>query len=232
MGKRQADIPDISGGPDAVRAAFAKVPHKGANPPAHPSSRLTGLVALLRSYVINAQRIHTYAKSLAPFLAKTDFGRLFKMLPEKRYYHQNPDEWLALVLEASGVPDTDADTPLFTGTLKYVPAKKMTVLRKLTKRMWILRLADDQVDLCTPAALESTKMKAAADYLFGFGSLGGRTDKVGAERIDSSAILEFRRMAGAVPHTKWKSYALELFDYVRAINARQKTTYTGQSYFG
>jgi Domain of unknown function (DUF4157) len=232
MGKRAADIPVISGGPAAVRAAFAKVPHEGGNPPAQPSNRLTGLVALLRSYVINAQRSNQYAKGLAPFLAKTDFGRLFNMLPEAGYYHENLDEWVALVLEASGVPDTDADTPLFTGTFQFIQPDQMTALRKLTKRLWIFRLALDQVDLCTPAALERTNMKAAATDLYGFGSLGKRTDVVGAERTASSAILEFRRMAGGVPYTKWKSYALELFDYVRALNARQETTYAGQSFFG
>jgi Domain of unknown function (DUF4157) len=232
MGKRTADIPVVSGGPAAVRQAFATVPHEGDNPPAAPSNRLVGLVALLRTYVINAQRNNQYAKGLAPFLAKTDFGTLFKMLPEAGYYHDNPDEWVALVLEASGVPDAAADTPLFTGNFQFIQADQMAALRKLTKRLWIFRLALDQVDLCTPAALERTNMKGAATDLYGFASLGERTDEVGLERTDYSAILEFRRMAGGLPYTKWNSYALELFDYVRALNARQETTYAGQSFFG
>ena len=231
MAKRTSDIPIVAGGPAAVRAVFGSVPHDGANPPGAPSNRLVGLVALLRTYVINAQKSTKYAKGVAPFLAKTDFGKLFSMLPEAAYYHDNLDEWVALVLEASGVPLDDADTPLFAGNFQFIGADQMAVLRRLTKRLWIMRLALDQVDLCTPAGLARTNMKAAEQELFGFGALGKRTDDVGLERTDYSAILEFRRMAGGLSHTKWKSFALELFDYVRSLNARQDTTYTGQSFF-
>lgn len=186
MGKRGADIPVISGGPAAVRAAFVTVPHEGPNHPAKPSNRLTGLVALLRSHIINAQRSNQYAKGLAPFLAKPDFGGLFKILPEAGYYHEYPDEWVSLVLEASGVPDTAAETPLFTGNFQFIQPDQMTALRKLTKRLWIFRLALDQVDLCTPAALERTNMKAAATDLYGVGALGARGPMRSAPNVQTT----------------------------------------------
>jgi hypothetical protein len=231
MGKRIQDVPSVAGGPAAVRAAFGAVAHTGNNPPAVPSQRLQGVVTLMRTYLIHAQRNNQYVKGLAPFLAKTQFGKLFSMLPEAGYYHDNQDEWVELVMTAAGIPMGNVDDPLLTASFQFVQAQEMATLRQLTRRAWIQRLAHDQVDLCTTAGMATTAMASAANELYGFGALDDRTDEVGPTRTDQSAILEFRRMAGSLPHTKWKPWALEIFDYVRAVNARQAATFRGDTYW-
>lgn len=237
MGKSAtSEIPMVSGGPAAVRAAFAAVQHQGNNPPAAASERLISLVALMRTYVLRGAEDNVYAKGIAPFLAKTDFAKLYSMLPEATYYHDNEAEWLELVLTACGLQMTAGATPLFSATFQYVHAAGGTAaLRKLTKRGWIVRLARDGVDMCTQAyAQTSNDLSSVEQHLFGFGARGNKTDRVGPAqyRTSDSAILEFRRMMSSLPHDRWKEYALELFDYVRGVNAYQRDTYSAQGYFG
>jgi Domain of unknown function (DUF4157) len=120
MTKGIAELPTVAGGPAAVKAAFANVAHAGPGAPTAPSKELIGVVSLLRTYLIGASQNKSYAKGIAPFLANTDFGKLFSMLPEAAYYKQKPNVWANLVLTSAGMTlNADANTPLFSGGIQY-----------------------------------------------------------------------------------------------------------------
>ena len=179
----------------------------------------------MRSYLIGGTKKKSYAKGIAPFLAKTDFAKQFSMLPEAAYYRAHPDVWLKLVLASAGMTLAEQNAPLFSAEVTYVKQRKlMDELNKLTRRFWILAMVIDSVDICTEDGLKRTPAKAAASQLFGFGSLGDRTDTVGAghQETDASVILEYRRLVGRLPHEKWKKFALGLFDYVRRDQRRRR----------
>jgi len=235
MGKGAAEVDMVAGGPPAAFDAFTRTKHPGKDAPQAASKKLIGVLALMRSYLIGGTKKKSYAKGIAPFLAKTDFAKQFSMLPEAAYYQAHPDVWLEVVLASAGLTLADADTPLFEADISYIVQRgMMDELRLLTKRAWIRGIAVSGVDYCTPAGLARTNIKRVADQLFGFGSLGDRTDTVGPtnQETDASVILEYRRMVGGVPHDKWKKFALGLFDYVRRVNAGDEgASYGGWGYY-
>lgn len=103
----------------------------------------------------------------------------------------------------------------------------------MTKGIWINAITVGR-DYCTPQELSNSPGHDAAEHLFGFGALGDKTDTVGpvGKETDDSAIMEFRRLAGSLPHDRWKPFALALFDYVREIDANKKGRYGGEGYYG
>lgn len=234
MGKGVAEIPAVAGGPAAVRTAFGNVPHTGIGAPKTPSRELVGFVSLMRTYILGAAKNKSYAKAIVPFLLKTDYAKLFTMLPEAAYYKANPDVFERFVLESAGLTVADAGTPLFSGDISYISQRGvMDDLKTLTKGIWINAITGGH-DYCTPKELSNSPGHDAAEHLFGFGALGDKTDTVGpaGKETDDSAIMEFRRLAGSLPHDRWKPFALALFDYVREINANKKGRYGGEGYYG
>src|SRR5262249_30872347 len=103
---------DFGAAPDAARAAIDKYKSDGARageqdfPGTFGGSGLEGLVALVVSYLKGAagNRIG-YAKSIAPLMARTDFGTLFGQLPDedKKYIRAHPAAFEAIVADASGL---------------------------------------------------------------------------------------------------------------------------------
>lgn len=236
MGKGVAEKPMVASSPQAARTAFATTKHPGDGAPTEPSNKLIGMLSLMRTYLIGAQQKKSYAKGIAPLLLKTDFAKLFSMLPttERDYYSLNADIWEKVVLATAGLTPLDADQPLFTNSITYVEQRGlMDQLQYLERGTWIRGLALYGVDYCTPDGLKRLGVDEVSEHLFGFGSLGDKTDTVGREdkQTNKSAVIEFRRLSGKLPHTMWKDFALELFDYVRAVNAHKKGSYSGEGYY-
>jgi hypothetical protein len=221
----------VTDSPAAVRTAFQSFRHTGAGAPKSASGQLISVLSLMRTDLINGQQNKPYAKSMFPLLAKTDFAKLFDLLPEAAYYRNNRADWLNLVLHCADM-DGEGANPMLSGDIKYA-AEAKDAYQSITRRGWILHILDG-TDLLTQKGIKQTAAKEAAPHFFGMGSLGSRTDRVGAEgaRTKSSAVVEFRRIAGSLDHKLWKDFAFELFDYVRTVNSKQVGSYKAKAPFG
>ena len=119
MGKGVAEIPAVSGGPAAVRTAFGNVPHAGKGAPKSPSKELVGLVALMRTYLLGAAKNKSYAKAIVPFLLKTDYAKLFTMLPEAAYTRRTRTSSRSSCWSRPGYR-RGRGNPLFSGDISYI----------------------------------------------------------------------------------------------------------------
>jgi hypothetical protein len=222
----------VAAAPGLARAGFTNFP--GRNPmrsPAQASPELISLLSPMISYLQMGMRNLAYAKTVAPLMARTSFAKLFELTPEKIYYRSYPDEFRDLVLYSAGMVG-QGNTPFFSGGSTHVdPGAWANIQNALSCGQWIYGVARG-VDYLTQAAFPD---RTVAGYLFGLGAKGAKTETVGQEHTfrkdteSTGAIFEFRRMVGHMPHYAWPDLAIELFDYVLAVNDLKSPSYTGES---
>ncbi|MGH8564161.1 MAG: eCIS core domain-containing protein [Gammaproteobacteria bacterium] len=160
-----------------------------------PRIRLTNLLTLLITYITGAgaHQRQENIKEITPMMARTDFGRLFSLLPKptKEYFRKNPDKWVALVCNATGSP--------LDGRLNDFDDESPSPLYDIVISKWL------------------TGMTQGEDLLKGLdpdksmGGLGKRTDP------GNQPIFEFRHMQPAQPET-FVAYCQTFFDYVAKLN--------------
>jgi hypothetical protein len=222
-GKKASESKLAASSPAVVRAQFLTFPGKTMHSPDTASKELVGLLAMIRTYLVQASLGAAYAKSIAPIMARTDFGRMYQGIPEANYYKGHRNEFAELALHVSGFAGL-GDRPFFSGNSTYVdPTVWAAVQAALTRTHW-LRDIPTGIDRVTEAHFPD---RAVAGAMFGLGSLGDRTDTVGkrgGSTQTEAPIFEFRRMAGGKDHRIWEPMALELFDYFMAINRRKDAT--------
>jgi hypothetical protein len=189
-----------------------------------PTDKLVSLVGLLYSYLNwgKAGLAHSYAKTIATVMARTDFGTLFSMLSkdEKDFYKLAAGKrWVELVQTVTGFSDTDLDAPLFAKPLSKEPNEWY---RDLTRRAWLTGIADER-DLLTAQHYPTPEGRQAIEGLGGYGS---RADPVGRSR-EPGPIFEFRVLGykDMTQTATWRPMALSLFDYVVALNRGEAYTW-------
>lgn len=241
-GKQPRDRKLLAESPQAVRDSveenleyykdddFEGYPGGIPNP---PSAQLLGIISIIRSYLISAAGQIAYAKSLAPLMARTDLGTVFDALPEKDFYRDNPQVFLNLVMDASGMP-AQYDRPVFAGTTRYVHPDHWQALQDaLSRRDWIYSITQGSGhDLLTEANFPD---RDVAELVFGLGGLGNKTDTVGKKHTFSkdtktggAPVFEFRRMGQSNPHYAWPSLAVEIFDWLSQINDMKSGVFKGK----
>ena len=194
------------------------------------SQDLVGMVSIIRSYLKKGEaKIGAYPKTLAPLLARTDFGSMFKMLPEPdlTYFRTWPQYFVDLALDAAGLA-AGAALPVFAGGIDIwgIPQQQgawiSQHLQVVTRQAWLTGMVSG-TDLLTKANFPGWW----GDYLESMGSLGSAADTVGKKRRKGStetkgAVIEFRRLRGGQRYDTWAASALQIFDYFAALNDKQR----------
>lgn len=233
-GKQPRDQVTVSESPDEVNAAWGRVQTKysGVNHPKHGkltdmalSKEAIGLMSIMRSYLVTAAGGIAYAKSLAPMMARTNMVKMFNYLPDTEVdlFTDFPGLFTELVLEASGMPGT-GDDPVMSGKTTYISKDHLDVLQQLTRKIWIEGITQGKDYLSE----KDFPDQDVGQLLFGLGGLEEKTDVVGEKGDQYNApIFEFRRMQGAMPHYKWPSLALDIFEYISATNKGEDPVFEG-----
>ncbi|WP_297337943.1 DUF4157 domain-containing protein [Algoriphagus sp.] len=160
-----------------------------------------------------------YPKRIAePLLSRTQFGKLFSLIPEREqiFYKKNPKAWLDLVIESAG------------GYKLYHPLKPVIErgiqedelgdsnlnVKEVGPRRdeWILGIIEGSDAL--------TKMKDSESM----GEFGDKTEGVGAgsfsgEGMIEAGIFEFRgAQAQKIPLSQWKKFAVDFLKYIITLH--------------
>jgi hypothetical protein len=242
-GKQMRDAKLVSQSPGEAHAVvdrfyneikFHKLNNKGKKVQEdmpQPSLQLVGLISLLRTYIVSAAGNIAYAKSLAPLMARTHFGEIFRHLGEDEvdFWRRYPAAFVAMVMEACGMSGEE-DQPLFSGTSQYVSNSDLGKLAAgLSRKDWLVGITQGK-DLLTEKNFPDQNV---GGLLFGLGGLRKKTDVVGQKRkgdnstLIDAPIFEFRRMQGRKNYQLWPTLAEELFDYMVGINDRKNPNFTG-----
>jgi hypothetical protein len=188
-----------------------------------PSSQAKGLLAMLTSYIDRAKGFTaTYPKAKFPLLARTDFHRLYQMLPVKEQEILNGPPLIDLVKRSTGLNDMEMDQQLFTAGVAHVN------VRQLTRREWIANLP--AVDLLTEASFpDADPQRANAKALESLGSYGDKADPVSTGQegeTEAGGIFEIRGVKKVKLNAPaLKDFVTKTFNYIRALNRRQNQKY-------
>lgn len=175
-----------------------------------------------------------YAKLTTQYLARTDFKKMFSMLPaEDRELYAGPTNGghaggPAAFVSAIGVALTsvgmgvDMDKRVYEkgiqsgGLIKDIP---------ITRRAWLLAIANGTGDLLGSKYQKSIGGAGIATDLESMGNLGNKADRVGDDANDPTAhtgiVMEFRGDTSAKPPAEWGPYAVGIFKYLKALNNRE-----------
>ena len=197
-----------TGGGGGLANAAALVANMTVN--GHPASaKFKGLAATIVTYLqmgranVGGMPMPTlnYAKASLTLLARTDFRRMYQLLPnaEKAYYTAHPKRFRREILAVVGNLDPNANV-LERGVHNH-PVN-------ITRRAWLEGI---------PAGTDLLKQQTDA-RLFGFGSRNKHTDPVGPAQGRRGAIFEFRTMGRDIPYTQWHALGMSIFDYIVALN--------------
>jgi hypothetical protein len=190
------------------------------------SAKLRGMLALIAQYVEGGARrpgydasadALKYAKAMTYLMARTDFGKMFRMLPqdEQNFYKANGGtEFRKLVRLALRMSVADMDRYIIERGLR--DGRGGVIQIPITRREWITRMTEGRDVL--------RENSAVYNYSESFGSLGPRVDRVknGTHR---GLVLEFRQV-GELPRRQWPTFALDAFDYIRSVNRDTGATYS------
>lgn len=187
-----------------VEAALAA--HKNANAPLAnwaPTDSAKGFLALLFTYMEAAKNtLPDYAKAIAPIMARTDFAKIFDLIPPNDRAILGANGGTALVTVMGLCPAFGAmnmTLPLFEGGIHANTGAPSPILDDLKRDAWLKGITKG-VDLLTQKKFPSKKKSARAE-IESLGSLGKKTEGVGNLGI-AAPIFELRGMAGNVPvHT-------------------------------
>jgi hypothetical protein len=177
----------------AAEAAIDKV-----EVPEHARSiELTNLLTLVIRYIQGARAFKEgeNIKEITPMMARTDFGTLYSLLPDrtKNYFTEDPERWVELVNSASGKLEGERGHEQFSET-------------NITE--WLRGM---------PSGKDTWK---GLDPDEAMGGLGERTDPGNPKEETAPSrqpIFEFRHMRPAHPSTFVKD-CQEFFDYVAKLN--------------
>lgn len=192
------------------------------------SPELAGLLALLIQYTRTAnQALGGYAKTIAPLMARTDFAKMFAMLPpleQQMLGGYNAHYFVELVSLAVG-ENIDIYAPVFEKGLyhnyKHDPRIKSDALQGLTREEWYRGIAQG-IDRLTAKNFNQESYEPTGD-LESLGSFGSKTEKVGASREDAP-IFEIRSI-GVMGYHLWYSRVMDIFRFICGLNNRSGAPY-------
>ncbi|MHC1757841.1 MAG: DUF4157 domain-containing protein [Methanosarcina sp.] len=223
QGGAQDDFFAVGNSPDVVRRGINAyiLAHGGGLPVGFPSDRLIGLCSLMYSYInIGAGLAKTYAKQIAPLMARTDFGSMFGADipgPESGFLSAGGgaefvNMWTQIV--AAGVGG-GLGVPLIANEPLVTRGLGLNISGNLTRLGWIMNVSQgiDQLTSANfPSALEQP-------HLFGLGGLGGGHDAgVGPAPGANAPIFELRRMMNGMHPHDFTEVAMGVFDYIVGLN--------------
>jgi hypothetical protein len=184
-----------------------------------PSNHLKGLMALLWTYIRAANvNLPNYAKAIAPIMARTDFAKIFKMLPANEqvmFKQHGGQDFVDLMQECPYIQGLNMAQPLFLGVYAGDATKNNQMLAALTRDSWLKGITQG-VDQLTQKSFPSTQKSVRAE-MESLGSLGKKTDKVGIANVDAP-IFELRGLAGGVPFNQWPALVQLVMQYARRKN--------------
>ncbi len=202
----------------------------------HGSNQLKGLVAMLGMYLNTGKAglpMLNYAKLISSsFMARTDFGAMYNHLPDsdRDRFVKDPVSFVDLVLNAAGLPGTDA-TRVFDRGIRKSDVKtsvdyNTNVVNEvaeiaISRRQWLLGIT------MGGDPISSAGMPHLQHILMGLGALGSRTDRVGndpkplkgAKNKGEGVILELRNMKLAKTPDQFATAVTDIFNYIVALNA-------------
>lgn len=190
------------------------------------SDELKGLFILMGSYISNGEQAIFYPKQIADssLLARTDFARLYKMIPENEqlFFKKNPSLWVRYALIAAGVDHGESNEPVIG---KVWTDEKMTNRRPIgpSREKWLtfIRFGYDLLSAAHhkeyKSTYQGTEDEGTGKKLESLGELGSKTEKVGSEQKDGG-IFEFRSAAlanktGILPLLDWQPFTRNTMDY-------------------
>lgn len=180
-----------------TQARLAIINYRINNPAAPPKSEeLVGLLSLIVAYLRMADQalVRSYAKTIAPVMARTDFAALFKMLSpaERNWYKANGGQPLFdLVRSAPWLAGMVNGDEVFAQGVQN-PVLGVGQAQGLTRGMWITGIANGTDYLTGKKFPDKTQRKD----IEGLGAYGKKTDQIilpgGLSK--QAAILELRSM--------------------------------------
>jgi hypothetical protein len=177
-----------------------------------PSQELKGLVAVIASYVIRGATDipPPYAKQLAGLImARTDFGRLFQLLPENEQKLLKADQnlWVDLVIRTASKNPTTQVEPKSTDPLFRVGVGSQGKPVDLTIEQWLEGMLENK-DLLP----EKTKTD--------MGAMGDKVEGIGPGAKEDAGIFEYRQsQLTKIPLGSWAEFALQTHKYITRLHA-------------
>ena len=175
-------------------ANYRAVPANNGAPAA--TDGLTGLLSLVIAYLRMADQslVRSYAKTVAPVMARTDFAALFRLLSpaERAWYKPNGGQaFFDLVQQAPWLNGMNAGDEVFSQGVQN-PVLGVGQAQGLTRGKWLKGIAKG-TDYLTGKKFPD---KAQRGDIEGLGSYGKKTDSLdlGVGQTAKAAILELRAM--------------------------------------
>lgn len=153
-------------------------------------------------------------------LARTNFARMFKMIPaiEQQIFKSNPNMMVRAVSQAGGgLTMTEKIYPF--GFKKGGAGNRRTVEVDLTREDWAMGVTQGH-DMLTKewwdkVGNDMLDPEHSGDELSK--SLGSHGDKVDQDRYYEQAILEFRKMKQDMTPAQFKTEMIKNWDFLRGV---------------
>ncbi|MCG8475995.1 MAG: hypothetical protein MI784_11055 [Cytophagales bacterium] len=180
------------------------------------SDAFKGFLTQVVFYLLEGHRgSKIYAKGFIALLARTDFSRMFSLLPESEkefLARNNAEAWLEIVRMALPDSQKDFSQPFFAdGIFQDKPEIHRFILKGLTKEQWLKEMTRGR-DLLTERNFPN---RFRAYELESLGAMGDRTDTVLGE---PAPVFEFRTGKKYMNAREAMSYAVETFKTIYALN--------------
>ena len=192
----------------------------------HLSDAFKGFFSLVVYYLLEGYRGSlSYPKAFIALLARTDFSRMFSLLPEeeKAFLSANGAAyWFEMIRAVLPECQKDFSQPFFNKGV-YLSRSEIHrhILKNLSKEQWLLELMKGR-DLLTERHFPN---RWRAYELESLGAMGDKTDTVLGE---PAPVIEFRAGKKHLDAGTAMLYAREMFKTIYALN-RGHEYYFGES---
>lgn len=212
--------------------------HSPHQPSATANTALRALITHLVTYlVVGAQGVPGYPKTIATFMARTDFAQNFQQLHWRdiQYFQKDRNAFVDLVMSAARTAagrELERTGEVFEGGLYANPKYSASVRNVpdpryqspfpgLTRHIWLASLVHPGIDLLTSANWPGQR----PEELESLGSLGKQMDTdLPGDRAGS--IIELRGLPDMYLG-KWLPFAMDIFRYVHTVNTGGTQPYPG-----
>lgn len=211
------------------------------------SAQLRGLVTIVTMYMLKGADTQSkqinVVKNLFFIMSRTDFGKLFSLIPKKEqdHYTAHPDDWVNFICKdmmtiAFGRPVNPNNRVIKQLVTDY---KSLDVPAKIpvTRREWLTAMARDKQDLLSTGAHAKLGeggnqgdwwIDTHGDHrLRGTGELGDKTDAIVIGDLEKAApVFEFRGPGNSnntMPYTKWQDYMFSAYKFLATLNIHAKS---------
>ncbi|MCG8475993.1 MAG: hypothetical protein MI784_11045 [Cytophagales bacterium] len=180
------------------------------------SDSFKGFLSLVIYYLFEGDRgTNIFPKAFTAFLARTDFARMFSLLPEQErdFLAKNgANTWFKILHAVMPGDFSDFSKPFFkSGVFISRPEIHRHILKALSKEQWLMEMTRGR-DLLTERHFPN---RWRAYELESLGAMGEKTDTVLGE---PAPIIEFRVGKKYLNMRELRLFALETFKMIYALN--------------